>query len=61
MSLLFGTSHGIKEELKCSALLWIEPSECFKFQCLNAGSYECKYPIEFPKFLERFNPRLFRK
>lgn len=50
-----------KKNSKCSALFWVEPRGCFKFQCLYAGSYECKYPMEFPKFLERLNPALFRE
>lgn len=50
-----------KKNSKCSALFWVEPRGCFKFQCLNTGSYECKYPMEFPKFLERLNPVLFRE
>ena len=52
---------GSKKNSKCSALFWVENRGCFKFQCFNAGSYECKYPMEFPKFLERYNPALFRE
>jgi len=52
---------GSKKNSKCSALFWVENRGCFKFQCFNAGSYECKFPMAFPKFLERFNPALFRE
>jgi hypothetical protein len=59
----FCSAHrkGSKKKSRCSALFWVENRGCFKFQCFNAGSYECKYPMEFPKFLERLNPGLFRE
>ena len=50
-----------KKNSKCSALFWVENRGCYRFGCFNAGSYECKYDIEFPGFLERLNPGLFRE
>jgi hypothetical protein len=46
---------------RCSALFWKDTRGCFGFQCFNNGSYECKHPMEFPQFLERLNPALFRE
>jgi len=59
----FCSSHrkGSKKNAKCSALFWVEYRGCFKFQCFNAGSSQCKYAKEFPKFLEALNPALFRE
>jgi hypothetical protein len=50
-----------KKKARCSALFWVENRGCFRFQCFNAGSYECKVTVEFPMFLERFNSALFRQ
>ena len=50
-----------KKKARCSALFWVENRGCFRFQCFNAGSYECAFPMEFPGFLERLNPGLFRE
>jgi hypothetical protein len=49
-----------KKKAKCSALFWVESRNCFKFQCFNKG---CQYeiPVEFPEFLRRLNPGLFRE
>ena len=59
----FCSAHrkGGKKNSKCSALFWVENRGCFRFQCFNAGSYQCKSSLEFPGFLERFNPELFRE
>ena len=59
----FCSSHrkGSKKNSKCSALFWVENRGCFRFQCFNGGSYDCAYPIEFPTFLEKLNPGLFRE
>ena len=46
---------------KCSALFLVENRGCFAFQCLNAGHYHCKSKVEFPGFLKRMNPGLFRE
>ena len=50
-----------KKNLKCSALFWVETRGCFKFQCFNHGSNQCSSVVEFPKFLEKINPELFRE
>ena len=55
-----GRKSGNKKS-KCSALFWVESRGCFRFGCMNAGSYECAVPVEFPGFLERLNPGLFRE
>ena len=52
---------GRVERQKQGALFWVENRGCFRFQCFNAGSYECAFPMEFPGFLERLNPGLFRE
>ncbi len=59
----FCSAHrkGAKKTSKCSALFWVEPRGCFRFQCFNAGSSLCSGGIEFPQFLERLNPGLFRE
>jgi hypothetical protein len=59
----FCSSHrkGSKKNSKCSALFWVENRGCFRFQCFNAGSPLCSYSMEFPGFLERINPGLFRE
>ena len=59
----FCSAHrkGSKKNSRCSALFWVETRGCFRFQCFNAGSIACKYPMEFTKFLERLNPGLFRE
>ena len=59
----FCSAHrkGSRRNSKCSALFLVENRGCFRFQCFNAGSYECKYPMEFPQFLERLNLGLFRE
>lgn len=50
-----------KKNSRCAALFWVETRGCFKFQCFNHGSVQCSYPVEFPKFLEKLNPELFRE
>ena len=50
-----------KTKARCSALFWVESRGCFRFQCFNAGSYECKVIMEFPIYLERLYPALFRQ
>ena len=50
-----------KKNSKCSALFWVENRGCFAFQCFNAGHDHCKSKVEFPGFLERYNPGLFRE
>ena len=50
-----------KKKAKCSALFWVEPRNCFRFQCKNNGSYQCQSTMEFPEFLRRLNPGLFRE
>ena len=59
----FCSAHrkGAKKHSKCSALFWVEPRGCFRFQCFNAGSSLCSGSMEFPRFLERLNPGLFRE
>ena len=52
---------GGNKKARCSALFWVESRGCFRFSCMNAGSYECAFPVEFPQFLERLNPGLFRE
>lgn len=58
----FCSAHrkGFKKASKCSALFWKESRGCFGFQCFNAGSADCKNLMEFPAFLEKLNPALFR-
>ena len=50
-----------KKKARCSALFWVENRGCFRFGCMNAGSYKCKVTMEFPMFLERLNSALFRQ
>ena len=50
-----------KKRARCAGLIWIEPRNCFRFQCFNQGSYDCRYSLEFPKFLEKLNPGLYRE
>jgi hypothetical protein len=51
-----------KKKARCSALFWIEPRNCFRFQCFNQGAYECSGgAVEFPEFLRRLNPGLYRE
>ena len=52
---------GSKKKARCSALFWVENRGCFRFQCFNAGSGDCKASMEFPMFLERLNSALFRQ
>jgi hypothetical protein len=47
------------KKARCSALFWVESRGCFRFGCFNNGSYDCKFQMEFPKFLERLNPACF--
>ena len=54
-------SKGGKKKARCSALFWVESRGCFRFGCKNNGSYECGFLMEFPGFLERTNPGLFRE
>jgi hypothetical protein len=49
------------KKAKCSALFWVETRGYFKFQCFNHGSIKCSSVVEFPKFLEKYNPELFRE
>jgi hypothetical protein len=50
-----------KKKAKCSAMFWVETRGCFKFHCFNHGSTKCSSVVEFPKFLENYNPELFRE
>ena len=63
LSCPFCSAHrkGSKKNSKCPALIWLENRGCFRFQCVNAGSYQWKSTLEFPEFLERLNPGLFRE
>jgi hypothetical protein len=52
---------GGNKKSRCSALFWVESRGCFRFGCFNAGSNDCKVSREFPQFLERLNPGLFKE
>ena len=52
---------GGKKKARCSALFWVESRGCFRFGCFNAGSNDCNSSKEFPQFLERLTPGLFRE
>ena len=50
-----------KKKARCSVLLWDSRVGCYRFSCRNAGDYDCKFSTQFPRFLERTNPALFRE
>ena len=54
-------SKEFKKKSRCSALFWVDTRNCFRFRCKNNGSDQCKSESEFPEFLRRLNPGLFRE
>ena len=53
-------SKEFKKKSRCSALFWVDTRNCFRFRCFNKGC-QCEIAIEFPEFLRRLNPGLFRE
>ena len=47
-----------KKRAKCSSLYWVDPRNCYRFSCKNDT---CEYKAEFPGFLEKLDPGLFRE
>ena len=49
------------KKARCGVLLWDTKVGCYLFSCKNMGAYDCKFSMQFPKFLEKSSPPLFRE
>ena len=62
---VFNCPFGCKEkngQPLCCSLLWNSSSSCYVLECSNEEANSCVISlVEFPEFLRRLNPRIFRQ